>query len=164
MGARLRIFLSLEEDRTLFELRTAQAVPQRTKDRAEALRLNARGWYVDKIAAHLNWAEQTVREAIHRWNTQGLGGLWDAPGRGSKRRWQEADMAYLEQCLHEEPRTYNSLQLAHKLAQARQVQLSGDRIRRILQKRASCGNGRDRAIETSKTPSSDSGSKPTWRC
>jgi hypothetical protein len=50
MGARLRIFLSREEDRTLFEMRTAKTVPQRVKDRAEVLRLNAQGWYVEKIA------------------------------------------------------------------------------------------------------------------
>ena len=43
MGARLRIFLSAEEDRTLFELRTAQNVPQRVKDRAQVVRLNAQG-------------------------------------------------------------------------------------------------------------------------
>lgn len=161
MGARLRIFLNREEDRTLFELRTAQSVPQRTKDRAEVLRLNARGWHVNKIAAHFNWAEQTVRQTIHRWNSKGLGGLWDACGRGSKRRWQDADIEYLEMCLNQEPRTYNSAQLAQKLTQERQVQLSSDRIRRILQKRASYGKELDRATETSKTQSSESGSKST---
>ncbi len=54
MGARIRIFLTPEENRTLFELRTATTVPQRIKDRAEALRLSAHGWYVEKIAAYLN--------------------------------------------------------------------------------------------------------------
>ncbi len=84
MGARIRVFLTSEENRTLFELRTATTVPQRVKDRAEALRLSAHGWYVEKIAAYLNWAPQTVRETIHRWNTFGLGGLWEASGRGGK--------------------------------------------------------------------------------
>jgi transposase len=37
MGARLRVFLTPEEDRTLFELRTAKTVPQRVKDRAEVV-------------------------------------------------------------------------------------------------------------------------------
>ncbi len=59
-----------------------------------------------------------------------------ASGRGTKRKWAEADMEYLEQCLEQQPRTYNSKQLATKLEQERQVSLSGDRIRRILQKRA----------------------------
>jgi len=45
MGARIRVLLNPEEDRTLFELRTATTVPQRVKDRAEALRLSAHGLY-----------------------------------------------------------------------------------------------------------------------
>jgi hypothetical protein len=43
MGTRLRIYLTREEDRTLFELRSPKGIPQQTKDRAraEALRLPA---------------------------------------------------------------------------------------------------------------------------
>ncbi len=51
MGARLRVFLTREQDKTLLNLRTAD-VPQKVKDRAEVVRLNAHGWYVEKIAAH----------------------------------------------------------------------------------------------------------------
>ncbi len=54
MGARLRLFLSPEEDYTLFELRRAKTVPQRVKDRAQIIRLNAQGWYVEKIATHFH--------------------------------------------------------------------------------------------------------------
>ena len=43
MAARVRIFLTPEEDRTLFELRTATTVAVRIKDRAEVVRLNAHG-------------------------------------------------------------------------------------------------------------------------
>lgn len=135
MGARLRIFLNSEENRTLFELRTATTVPQRVKDRAEVVRLNAQGWYVEKIAEFFNWHPQTVRDTIQRWRTQGLGGLWEAPGRGGKRRWQAADIEYLEACLRQENCTYNSHQLAQKLTQERQVQLSPDHLRRVLKKR-----------------------------
>ena len=135
MGARLRIFLTPEEDRTLFELRTATTVAQRIKDRAEALRLSAHGWYVEKIAVYLNSTPQTVRETIHRWNTSGLGGLWEAPGRGAKPRWQESDIAYLEACLEQEPRTYNSRQLAQKLESESHFHLSPDRVRRLLKKK-----------------------------
>lgn len=135
MGARIRVLLNPEEDRTLFELRTATTVPQRVLDRAEALRLSGHGWYVEKIATYLNWTPQTVRETIHRWNTKGLGGLWEASGRGGKPKWQETDIAYLEECLKQEPRTYNSRQLAQKLESDRQIHLSPDRIRRVLKKR-----------------------------
>jgi hypothetical protein len=53
MGARLRVFLSQEQDKTLLKLRNTD-VPQKVKDRAEVIRLNAHGWYVEKIAAHFN--------------------------------------------------------------------------------------------------------------
>lgn len=94
--------------------------------------------------------EHTVRATIRRWQEQGLGGLWEASGRGTKRKWVEADMEYLEQCLEQQPRTYNSKQLATKLEQERQVSLSSDRIRRILQKRAIKGNEHGIAIKQNK--------------
>ncbi len=140
MGARLRIFLKPEEDRTLFEIRTATTVPQRVKDRAEVVRLNAQGWYVEKIANYFNWHPQTVRETIHRWETKGLGGLWEEPGRGGKARWRADDIEYWETCLRQENRTYNSQQLAQKLVQERQVKLSPDHLRRVLKKRGYFGN------------------------
>ena len=92
-------------------------------------------WTVGAIAEIFECHEHTVRATIRRWQQQGLGGLWEAPGRGTKRLWQEEDMQYLEQCLEQQERTYNSMQLATVLEQERQVNLSADRIRRILQKR-----------------------------
>ena len=151
MGARLRAHLRQEEDRTLFELRKATTVPQRVKDRAEVIRLSHQGWYVEKIAAFFNWNPQTVRETIHRWQSGGLGGLWEAPGRGKQPRWQEADLEYLEDVLKKEPRTYNSQQLAQKLADERQVKLSPGHLRELLKKRGSSGNEPGIAIETNKT-------------
>ena len=49
MGARLRIILNGEENRTLHELRLATTVPQRVKDRAEVIRMSDQGLYVEKI-------------------------------------------------------------------------------------------------------------------
>jgi transposase len=135
MGARLRIVLSTAEDRTLFELRGATTVPQRVKDRAEVVRLSHQGMYVEKIAAFFNWNERTVRETLQRWQGKGLGGLWDAPRPGAKRRWQEQDMVYLEDCLRADHHTYNSHQLAEKLATERNVKLSTDHLRQVLKKR-----------------------------
>ncbi|MCM0589672.1 MAG: helix-turn-helix domain-containing protein [Gloeotrichia echinulata IR180] len=114
MGARLRVFLTREQDGTLLNLRTAD-VPQKVKDRAEVIRLNAHGWYVEKIAAHFNWSPQTVRDVLHKWQKLGLEGLWDKSGRGGKTKYTEEDIVFLEECLKTEPRTYNSLQLAQKL-------------------------------------------------
>jgi transposase len=135
MGARLRIFLSATEERTLFELRTATSVPQRVKDRAEVVRLSHQGMYVEKIAAFFQWHERTVRETLQRWQAKGLGGLWDAPRPGAQPRWQPEDMEYLEACLRADPQTYNSQQLAQKLAAERNVKLSADHLRQVLKKR-----------------------------
>lgn len=148
---RLQAILSAEEDRTLLELRTATNVPQRTKDRAEVLRLSHRGWTTEQIAEYFDWRVETVRETIYRWRDQGLGGLWDAPRPGRRPKWQEADMAHLEQSLQQEAQTHNSKQLVHQLQQERQVTLSPRHLRRILKKRATAGSEPDTAIEAYRT-------------
>lgn len=149
MGSRLRVFLTPKQDKTLFNLRTAD-VPQKVKDRAQVIRLSAHGWYVEKIAAHSGWTAQTVREVLHRWEKLGLEGLWEKPGRRGKSRWVEADMVFLEECLEQEPRTYNSLQLAQKLEKERSVKLSPDWLRQVLKKRGSSGSERERATKENK--------------
>lgn len=135
MPAPLRVKLSEAEDSMLKELRTATTVPQRTRDRAHILRLNAQGWNAPALAELFECHEHTVRATIKRWEKGGLSGLWEAPGRGAKRRWTDADMSYLEACLHEENITYNSAQLTRKLKQERRVDLSSNRLREILTKK-----------------------------
>jgi transposase len=152
MGCRLRIFLTVAENRTLKELRKAQSVPQRTQDRAQVLLLNARGWKNHQIAEYLDWTERTVRQTIHRWQAQGLVGLFDAARPGRKPRWQEEDIAYLEESLQREQRTYNSRQLAEKLQCDRQIQLSPDRIRRVLKKKGAFGSVPEPATGISRIP------------
>ena|SRR4028118_1069735 len=134
MPAPLKINLTEQEDRTLRELSYANDVPQRVKQRAAALRLNASGWKVHQIAVHLDWAQQTVRETIHRWQERGLGGLWESAGRGRHRRWDEEDWQALEQWVNE-ARRYSAAQLSHKLAQERLVKLGKEQVRRILKKK-----------------------------
>lgn len=62
-----------------------------------------------------------------------------------------ADLMYLEQCLEKENRTYNSTQLSEKLSQVRQVQLSPDRLRRLLKKRGGDGSAHAILIKENKT-------------
>lgn len=123
MPAPLRIILANEEDRTLRELSCANKVPQRTKQRAMALRLNAYGWNVLQIAKYLEWAEQTVRDTLRRWQQHGLGGLWESPRRGRHPGWTDEDR-----------------QLSHKLATERQVELGAEQVRRILKKKMIVGS------------------------
>ena len=160
MGARLRVFLTSSQDQTLFKLRT-EDVPQKVKDRAEVIRLNAHGWYVEKIAAHFHWTPQTVREVLHKWQKFGLEGLWELPGRGGKTKYKEEDIVFLEECLKKEPRTYNSQQLAQKLESERQIKLSPDRLRRVLKKRGSFGNEQEKVIKENRIHYCEKSSKQT---
>jgi hypothetical protein len=51
---------------------------------------------------------------IGRSQQGGLGGLWEALGRGKKPRWQESDWQARKQWL-EEPRCYRARQLSQRL-------------------------------------------------
>jgi transposase len=119
------------------------------------VRMNARGDYVETIAAFFDWHVETVRKTLQRWQTGGLGGLWEAPGRGKPRRWQEPDMAYLEEVLREDERTYTSPQLAAQLAQVRHVHLSPDYLRQVLKKRGYFGSGRATVMANGRTCNSE---------
>jgi transposase len=104
-----------------------------------ALRLNAQGWNVAKIAQYLDWADQTVRETIHRWQQSGLGGLWEASGRGSKASWKESDWQVMQQWMVEN-RRYSARQISQRLASERQIKLGQEQVRRILKKKGGVGN------------------------
>ncbi len=150
MAAALRVTLTIEEERTLKELRIASSVPYRVRDRAHMLLLNGSGWSAPAIAEIIECHEHTVRAAIKRWQTLGLCGLWEAKGRGKKATWEASDMLYLEQCLNEEERTYNSTQLANKLLAERNVQLTPDWIRQLLKKRTTAGSAPVKATGSNK--------------
>ena len=139
MPARLKIRITELEYQKLLELRHNPKLPERTRKRAEVLCLNAKGWTVNQIADWIDWAANTVRKTIHSWMIKGDEGLWDAPRSGRKKTWQEADIKYLEDCGEREERTYNSKQLSHLLKKERSLELSPERIRKILKKRAENG-------------------------
>lgn len=150
MPAPLRAVVSATDHAMLSDLRIADSVPYRVRDRAHMMLMSADGWNAPALADAFDCHEHTVRTAIKRWNESGLYGLWDKEGRGSKAKWHPSDLDYLIDCLNEEERTYNSSQLAVKLWEERQVKLSADRIRRLLKKRTIVGNAPVRAIEADK--------------
>lgn len=139
----LRVFLTKAQDITLFELSKADKIPQRTRDRASALRLSSMGWKVKKIAIYLNCSIQTVREIIHRWEKRGLTGLWDAPRSGRKKKWTTEDLAIIEQKLETESRAYSSNQLCNFLENEKKINLSERHLRRILKKNYIDGKERE---------------------
>ncbi|WP_069791634.1 helix-turn-helix domain-containing protein [Cyanobacterium sp. IPPAS B-1200] len=151
MGARLRVFLLKEEERTLKEIQQAQNLNKRERQRGEAIRLSHHGWYVEKIAAYLGWTEETVRKTLRNWQSKGLGAIYEKKRPGREKKWVEEDMIYIEKTIREDERRYNSKQLAQKLKRERKVNLSSDRLRRILKKRESSGSEPDKVIDKNKT-------------
>jgi transposase len=92
-----------------------------------------------------------VREVLHKGQKLGREGLWELPGRGGKPSWKEEDIEFKEECLKNEPRTYNSVQLAQKLEKERSIKLSPDRLRRILKKKVYLEIRLEKAIKENKT-------------
>lgn len=86
------------------------------------------------IAKIFECNQHTVRATLRRWQERGLAGLWEEKGRGAKRKWKAADLDYLLECVENDIRTYNSKQLAKKLKQERLVDLSSNRLRRLVKK------------------------------
>jgi transposase len=126
-------------------------IPQRTRDRAHMLRLNSQGWNVPAIANMFECHEHTVRATIRRWKANGLSGLWEAPGRGAKKRWVDDDIEYIEARIREEARTYNSVQLSRILREERSVYISSDRLREILKKNLSMEKNPSKSSQTARS-------------
>jgi transposase len=150
MPAALKVKLSVEEDKRLLEISQSKETGKRVKQRAEAMRLSSHGWKVAQIAAYFDWHEQTVREIIQRWKQHGEQGLYDLPKTGRPKQRQESDLKYIETCLEKDGQVYNSQQLSTKLREERQVNLSSDRIRKLLKKRDGYGNEREFPTKTSR--------------
>jgi hypothetical protein len=84
MGARLRVFLTRARKIKPCSTSQQQMYPRKSKTPAEIIRLNAQGWYVEKIPAHVNWTAQTVTEVLHKWEKLGIERLWERPPQGGK--------------------------------------------------------------------------------
>ncbi len=163
MPAPIRINLTSEEDQQLQEISLAEGIPRRSKLRAMAVRLNADGWTVPKIARHLHQNEHTIRSTIRRWQAQGREGLWEAPRPGRQPRWQAADLQAVETWLAQ-PRSYTSRQLCQKLASERGVLLSQRQMSRLLQKRGTVGNDCATVLHRPKTQTTFGSNGRIGRC
>ena len=57
----------------------------RTKKRAQAILLSARGYTIDGISAIIECHRVTVSRGIDQWHEQGMDGLLEKEGRGRKK-------------------------------------------------------------------------------
>ena len=141
MSARLRVFLTRARKIEPCSTSQQQMYPRKSKTPAGIIQLNAQGWYVERIATHVNWTAQTVTQVLHKWEKLGIESLWERPRRRGKAKWKEENLVFLEEFLRTQPHTYNSHQLTEKLEQERSIKLSPDRLRRVLKKSGSIGSG-----------------------
>jgi len=151
----LKIGLSESEAQKLSALRSDLNVPERTRKRAEVLCLTALGVKVEKISSWVKLSPNTVRTIITRWLLEGEDSLWDMPRSGRKRTWTEADIQYLEDLRRSDPKNYSSQKLSAILKAERNVELSAQRIRKILKKRSQNGSQEKLDDDISQTPSDD---------
>lgn len=93
MGARLRVFLTRARKIEPCSTSQQQMYPRKSKTPAEIIRLNAQGWYVEKIPAHVNWTAQTVTEVLHKWENLGVEGLWERPRRGGESQMERRKLS-----------------------------------------------------------------------
>lgn len=123
MQRALRIILNAEEDRTLLELSCADKVPRRTKLHSDRFTFQrSRYGMYQKLLPYLDWAQQTVRQTIRRWQLQGLGGLWEALLSREVPSWHEVDWQAMEKWL-ELLRRYSARKWSLKLLEERKVEL-----------------------------------------
>jgi transposase len=116
-----------------------------TLRRCQIVLANARGETAIQIAAHLSCDDQTVRNAIHAFNRQGLASL--QPGSSVPHQIERAfdgeRAERLRALLHQSPRTFGkptslwTLELAAEVAYAQGItpeQVSGETVRATLER------------------------------
>ncbi len=145
MPLSLRVRLTDEEKDELMALKNERGIFARTRKKIEIIFLSDRGLKVKEIADYTREKEDAIRRILRRWIEKEKESLIDKHRAGRPRKWQEEDVEYLEKILEKEERTYNSKQLSRKLKEERQVELSAERIRKILKKKAGNGKEHERA-------------------
>jgi len=128
------IHLSNEEEETLRRMKADPTIPKRARQRVDILLLSAHHMSVVE-AKYIPCSTQTILDTFHRWWLGGRRALFDEQRPGPAARLSEEDVKQVELWLEEDPKTYTSQQLAEKLKTARGIELSTDRLRRILKKR-----------------------------
>lgn len=86
-----RLPIDAVEERAVRKLATARHAPGDWIRRAQIVVASWEGAPTKAIAAELGCHPQTVRERLHRFNTNGLDGLGDRPGSGRRPRLTETE-------------------------------------------------------------------------
>jgi transposase len=116
----------------LHALRRA-SLPPKVRDRIEMVTLSDAGWSPPRIAAHLGYCGQTVRDLLRSFMARGLDALHPfRSGPAPDLAHRDRVAAELRRLLAED-RTWTSRQLAHALAE-RGIELGARQVRRSLKR------------------------------
>jgi len=125
-----------DEQREELRRRSHQGdIAPRARDRLEMVRLADAGWSIPRIARHLGYHEQTVRQHIKRYLAGGFDRLPDRPHPGPRPKVTEEMLSALERRIDESDRTWTTPQLAQWLFDQFKVGVHPDHLARLLHKR-----------------------------
>jgi len=105
-----------------------------TRDRLEMLRLSDAGWSIPKIAAHLQYHEQTVRHWVKVFLLEGFDALVDPPRPGKPSAITQDILAQVRAWIQTGDRTWNSRQIAEQVERVFGIRRSHDQWRRLLRR------------------------------
>lgn len=104
----------------------------RTRKRAQAMLLSARGYSIDEISAIVECNRVTVSRWMDQWHERGLDGLLENEGRGRKNKLTEEQEKQVLEWLNEEPRGTNGM--LGKIEKAFGKKISSATLRRLFKR------------------------------
>ncbi|ETR65372.1 MAG: transposase, partial [Candidatus Magnetoglobus multicellularis str. Araruama] len=123
--------LSNSEINELFELKE-NGNSDRVRTRAHAIILSARGYSITEIAEIFQLKRDTVSAWIDRWNSNGIKGLFDKPGKGSKPKINEKELEIIKVIIEENSNSPKTILAKIKEKLKKTISLST--LRRIIKK------------------------------
>jgi transposase len=124
--------LTEEEDARLREIEQNPYLKPKVRLRAQVLRLSHRGSNMRTIAAYTARSEQSVGRDLDRWEERGFEGLADGTAPGNPPRITGEAVAFMQEKLSEEDRTWNAGQLAEALKENMGVEVTPEAVRQRL--------------------------------
>jgi transposase len=112
---------------------------RRARMRAHSLLLSQQGYSIPHIAQVYQVDRRSVSTWIDRWQTLGLGGLYDQPGSGRRPLLNAADQHQVYVYLQQYPKDLKKVVQA--LEQETTKRVSTKTIKRFIKKTAMSGNG-----------------------
>ena len=131
----IRVELSPDQREELQQRTRQRGLSPQTRERLEMVRLADAGWNIPKIARYLGRQEATVRKHIKCFLAEGFDALPDRPRPGRPKKVTEEHLRAVEQLIDESERSFTAPQLVKWLQEEHGVQISTDRLCRLLKRR-----------------------------